>query len=89
MGYVAKKLDSVMVIPTGGLQFHHQSFSGSTTVGVTTFSSTTSENYATLQLGVGFVFNDRIALVPSVFLPFGLTGGENSFVVAFSYNFGK
>ena len=86
-GYTLTKLDAASVVPTLGFFVHRASFS--TKVAGVPVTGDTGETYETIQLGVGFVFNDKIALVPSIILPFGVDGGENSFALAFSYNFGR
>ena len=83
VGFIATKADSVTIIPTGALFLHHESFS----FPISTFNS--SENSGSLQLGVGFIVNERMALVPGFVVPFGQNGGKNSFSVKFAYYFGK
>ena len=51
------------------------------------FSSSTS--FGSLQLGVGLLFDDHMALVPSLVVPFGLEGGETGVSVLFSTKIGQ
>jgi hypothetical protein len=89
VGYRVGQSSSVSVIPTAAVFIDHQSFSASTSAGNTTLSADTSENYGTLQLGVGLVFSEKFAVAPKVVIPFGLDGGKTSFVVDAAFNFGK
>lgn len=42
-----------------------------------------------LDLGVGFVFNRTMSIIPSLTLPVGFDGADESFNIAFSYGFGS
>ena len=42
-----------------------------------------------LDLGVGFVFNKTMSIIPSLSLPIGFDGADESFNIAFSYGFGS
>jgi hypothetical protein len=52
-------------------------------------SAEASETYGQARLGVGFVFNQQIAVRPSVSIPLGLEGSDPTFGVTVAYNFGS
>lgn len=52
-------------------------------------SASGSESYALLTLGTGFVFDSRFSLNPSINIPMGLDGGDTSFGLTGSINFGR
>jgi hypothetical protein len=73
------------VVPTVGMEIRRASASGEF-LGV---EETASDTYALANLGVGLVFNSRMALTPMVAIPFGLEGSDALFGVAFSMHFGR
>ncbi len=48
-----------------------------------------SETYGQAQLGVGLVFNQTIAVRPSVSIPLGLEGSDPTFGLTVAYSFGS
>jgi hypothetical protein len=75
----------VQIIPTGGLGMEYlkvKADDGSTT-------SSASDTYGVMNLGVGFIFNSQIAVRPGISIPLGLDGGDTSFGLTVGYNFGS
>lgn len=86
VGVVAAETPTVSVIPTFGVRVAHERL----TVRLPRVDSeTVSETFGLANIGVGFVFNDQIALVPSVSVPIGLEGGDTLFAIALAVNFGR
>jgi hypothetical protein len=83
IGIVAAKTPVAAIVPTFGLSGVYERVS----VSSGSVSVSNSTNYGVASIGVGFVFTDQLALVPTVAVPFGLTGGNAEFVLTLSYNF--
>jgi hypothetical protein len=73
------------VVPTFGFSFNVQrvKWSGGFFDGVSE-----TEPFGALQLGVGFVFNERLSLTPMLFVPLGLENADPTFRVSFSTKIG-
>lgn len=52
-------------------------------------NETVTDTFGVVNAGVGFVFNQRMALTPSVSFPVGLEGSDPQFNVVFAINFGR
>jgi hypothetical protein len=52
-------------------------------------SSDVSDTHGQAQLGVGFIFNQSIAVRPSVSIPLGLEGSDPTFGLTVAYSFGS
>ena len=85
VGFEAATSGTTRIVPTFGFHFNiaRQSFSSE---GFGDF--TDSETFATLNAGVGLIFNDRMALVPSLVIPF-VEDTELTFNVIFTIKVGK
>ena len=73
------------IVPTGGLGLAYlkaKADNGTT-------STSASDTYGLLNMGVGFIFNSQIAVRPLLSVPLGLSGGEASFGLTVGYNFGN
>jgi hypothetical protein len=75
----------MQIIPTGGLGFQYLKVKADNG----TNSTSASDTYGVMDLGVGFIFNSQIAVRPGVSIPLGLAGGETSFGLTVGYNFGN
>jgi len=75
----------MQIIPAGGLGVQYLKVKADDGTG----STSASDTYGVLNLGVGFVFNSQIAVRPGVSVPLGLEGGEASFGLTVGYNFGN
>jgi len=76
---------SMRIIPTAGLGLAY--LKGSVDDGTTT--SDASETYAQARLGVGFLFNQQIAVRPSIDIPLGLDNSDPTFGLTVAYSFGS
>jgi hypothetical protein len=76
------------ILPTAGLglQYSKAKIEDTSPGG---FSVEGSNTYAMARLGVGFVFNQQIAVRPSIDIPVGLDNSDPSFGVTVGYNFGS
>jgi hypothetical protein len=74
----------MQIVPTGGLGLAYLKVKADDG----TTSSSASETYGLMNLGVGFIFNSQIAVRPLLSIPLGLNGGETSFGLTVGYNFG-
>jgi Outer membrane protein beta-barrel domain len=75
----------MQIIPTAGLGLAYSKLkldNGTTT-------SELSDTYGQARLGVGFVFNQQIAVRPSVDIPLGLEGSDPTFGLTVAYSFGS
>ena len=75
----------MQIVPTGGLGLAYLKVKADNG----TTSNSASDTYGLLNLGVGFVFSSQIAIRPLISIPLGLNGGETTFGLTGSYNFGK
>jgi hypothetical protein len=80
VGVVATR-STVNVVPTFGIRMLRARASA--------LSVSVFESYGLANLGVGLIFNNSMALTPTLLIPLGLEGGTNAaFSLAFSVNFG-
>ena len=76
------------ILPTAGLGLQYSKLKvEDTSPGGNTVEG--SDTYGMARLGVGFVFNQQIAVRPSVDIPLGLDNGDASFGITVAYNFGS
>jgi hypothetical protein len=73
------------IVPTGGLGLAYMKVKADDG----TTSSSASETYAVMDLGVGFIFNSQISVRPGISIPLGLDGGDTGFGLTVGYNFGS
>ena len=76
---------STAVIPTVGFAINRTSVN----VGAFGISASEADVYAMARVGVGFVFNQRMGIVPMLSMPIGLEGGGTMFGVDFTFGFGN
>ena len=74
------------IIPAAGLGLVYGKVKLQDTAGLTTESSDT---YGMAHLNLGFVFNQNIAVRPSVAIPLGLNNSDPTFGLTLGYNFGR
>jgi hypothetical protein len=85
LGVVAMDNGAVQAIPTFGISFVHQQF---------TFEipndedESDSETFGVITLGIGLVFNEQTALIPTFDVPLGREDDSFVFRVNFVINFG-
>ena len=75
----------MQIIPTAGLGLAYSKLSlddGTTTTEL-------SDTYGQARLGVGFIFNQQIAVRPSVDIPLGLDNSDPTFGLTVAYSFGS
>jgi hypothetical protein len=89
VGFVATKTGTTTVVPTFGVSINRLSTKSTGNFAFNTNSFTSSSSFGDAQFGVGLLFNDHMALVPSLVVPFGLDGAETGFSVLFSTRIGK
>jgi hypothetical protein len=75
----------MQIIPTAGLGLAYLKVS----VDNGTTTSELSDTYAQARLGVGFLFNQQIAVRPSVDIPLGLDNSDPTFGLTVAYSFGS
>jgi hypothetical protein len=85
VGVAAAESSGMSIVPTVGAGVLHQrakaSFAG--------IDQTSSQTGGLAAVGVGIVFNRRIALVPLVEIPFGFTTNDRIFNITLAVNFGQ
>ena len=74
------------ITPAAGLGLVYGKVKLQDTAGLTTESSDT---YGMAHLNLGFVFNQNIAVRPSVAIPLGLNNSDPTFGLTLGYNFGR
>ncbi len=74
-------------LPNAGLALAYGKSKTQNAAGTTTFEG--SDTYGLATLGMGLVFNQNIAVRPSVDIPLGLTGSDPTFGVTVGFNFGR
>jgi hypothetical protein len=77
---------TVAILPNGGLSFAYAKAKIEDSDGEAVLEG--SESYGILNLGLGFVFNSRVGLTPTVAIPLGLEGSEATFGLSVALNFG-
>jgi outer membrane protein with beta-barrel domain len=76
------------IVPSAGLGLQYSKAKVEDTApGGTTVEA--SDTYGMARLGVGFVFNQNIAVRPSVDIPLGLDNSDATFGLTVAYNFGS
>jgi hypothetical protein len=85
LGTTLRGSPRMQIIPTVGLGLAYSKLK----VEDATTSSELSDTYGQAQLGVGLVFNQSIAVRPSVSIPLGLEGSDPTFGVTVAYSFGS
>jgi hypothetical protein len=75
----------MQIVPAAGLGLAYAKLSEDD--GTTTLDA--SETYGLARLGVGFIFNQQIAVRPSVDIPLGLEGSDPTFGLTVAYSFGS
>jgi len=73
------------VVPFADLRFVHTSVNVESDFGNVDFS----DNYGSLSLGAGIVFNKTTTLRPVVIIPIALDGGSSVFQISLAFNLGK
>jgi hypothetical protein len=84
LGVLASETESMQLIPTAGLGFNILNWSIEGGGG----QIDDTETFFNLDLGVGMVFNGRMAVHPFVSIPMGLEGADASFGITLGMNFG-
>jgi len=74
----------MQIVPTAGLGLAYSKLK----VEDATTTSELSDTYGQAQLGVGLIFNQSIAVRPSVSIPLGLDGSDPTFGLTVAYSFG-
>jgi hypothetical protein len=77
--------ETVNLVPFGGLQLV---YARNTTDFENGDDDTTTDSYASLDVGAGFTFSDRFTIRPSIDIPLGLRGADTGFTLLFALNFG-
>jgi hypothetical protein len=76
------------ILPTAGLGLQYSKAKVENTApGGATLEG--SDTYGLARLGIGFVFNQQIAVRPSIDIPLGLDNSDASFGITVGYNFGS
>ena len=85
LGTTLRGSPRMQIIPTVGLGLAYSKQK----LEVASASSEFSDTYGQAQLGVGLVFNQSIAVRPSVSIPLGLDGSDPTFGLTVAYSFGS
>lgn len=85
VGVVASQTDALTVIPTFGLFAVHTRV----TAEVGGSERTDSDPSGLASIGVGFLFNRNVAIVPAVLVPFSASNGDAVFSIHLAFNFGR
>ena len=82
LGGVVARTAQVDVVPTGLLEFVHAhgKLQGPSS------SSSQSQSFGLVGLGVGLVFRNRVSIRPDISIPFGISGGSTSFGITVAVN---
>jgi hypothetical protein len=73
------------IIPTAGLGLAYSKLK----LADATTTSEISDTYGQARLGVGFLFNQQIAVRPSIDIPLGLQNSDPTFGLTVAYSFGS
>lgn len=84
VGFEAAQSGTTRIVPTFGFAFNHLRSSLSTTDDAFGEGGSFGDSFATLQLGVGLLFNDKMALTPTIFIPVGSDDAQTAFSVIFA-----
>ena len=85
LGVVAYESGDLEVVPTFGLEIAYDRINGDIGPVETTLAR---ETYAIARVGVGFILNKRVGIVPALGIPLGLDNSDPEFSFVFAYNFG-
>jgi hypothetical protein len=86
LGIVAVESGNTEVVPTFGLDIAYDRLRGEVGAIETTISR---ETYVIARVGVGFILNKKIGLVPALGIPLGLDGADPEFTFVVAFNFGR
>jgi hypothetical protein len=87
LGFVASENATLQVVPEFGMDMQHESDTANATdPGVS--SSASSRTFTVTRLGVGFVLNRRVSIVPEIIQIYGVAS-DTTIRVAASFGFGK
>jgi len=85
LGITLRPAPSVKVIPNGSLRYEYASSDAKDELGA---KETFTENSGVADLGLGLIFfRDRLAIQPTVQIPFGVDNAEVSYGIVFSIGF--
>ena len=85
VGVIASSSTMLMVVPTFGLAAAWQQV----TVEAGDVDTDDSDSYGVANLGVGFIFNNRIGITPGISIPFSVADSDVTFTIGFAFNFGR
>jgi hypothetical protein len=85
LGLIAYDSGTMKIIPTAGVRVYR----ATTKLEFDGASASESDTVGLLNLGVGFLLNERFSVIPTVQIPFGVDDGKASFGVAGVFSFGK
>ena len=85
IGMVVSDSGDMQVVPFFGLAVIHTRLTESFASNETTFT----DNSGRADLGIGFIFNHKAGITPSVSIPFDTGGADTTFMIKFAFNFGK
>ena len=86
VGVVASNSGNLMIVPTFGASIQYQRF---TVEFFDSIEESASDTYGMLNLGVGFILNEKVAFTPLVGVPVGLDGADPQFSFSVTFGFGK
>jgi hypothetical protein len=86
VGMVATRTEQVDVVPTGSIAFANAAGRLKDASGNTTSNS---QSFGIIGLGVGFVFSHQVSIKPEVSFPVGVSGGSTTFGVTLAANLGR
>jgi hypothetical protein len=85
IGMIVSDSGDMQVVPFFGLALVHTRLESTFANTETTFT----DNGGHADLGVGFIFNHKTGITPSVSIPFSMAGSDATFMIKFAFNFGK
>jgi hypothetical protein len=85
LGVVAAELNNMEVVPTFGLDIAYDRVKAE----VLDVETTARETYVIARVGVGFILNKRIGLLPALGIPLGLDDSDPEFSIVVAYHFGR
>jgi hypothetical protein len=85
LGIVAYESGDMEVVPTFGVDIAYDRLNGDVGNVETTLAR---ETYVIVRVGVGFILNKHVGIVPALNVPLGLEGSDPEFSFVFAYNFG-
>jgi hypothetical protein len=84
VGVIAAESSDLMVVPFFGLALLYERV----TTEIAGTEASASDTGAVADLGVGFIFDRRVGITPSISVPFAAGGSDAAFNVRFTFNFG-